>query len=212
MAVELANVRVHSLSKNRFYQNCFVIQSKETQTAVVIDPGYGYEAVKALIHEYDLEPKIILATHAHFDHIASVAHLQDDFSNPDFFYHPADEKIFDGANTYTLFLKADKIRLPSSWQYLSDGDRFSFDSETINVHHTPGHTPGGCVFQLDDVLFTGDLLLNAPEKQHRLPGFDLEDLKSSRAKIFSQFPLETVVFPGHGKITTLFDLRQRVSP
>lgn len=208
---EFASVIVHTVCGNRFSQNCFIVASKKSARSVVIDPGYGYSHIRQTLESNAITPETILATHAHFDHIASIASIQEDFGGPEFLYHHADASILASVNTYTLFLKAEKVRLPHCGGSLADDDVIRLDSLQIKVHHAPGHTPGGCIFELENAIFTGDLFIGLPDKQNKLPGLQLAELKESRQKIFNQFAPETIVFSGHGKVRTLGDLKKRLS-
>ena len=211
-SARLERSEVLRFSSNRWKENCFVLIGDGSDSCVVIDPGYGGEAIVDAIATRGLAVAAILATHAHVDHIASAALVQSRFGEPPFYLHPGDEKTLRTAPSYAMFLDAEAFAAPGAHQKLSDGDRLDFGSHQIKVHHAPGHTPGGCVFEVSGALFTGDLLIKAADELRRLPGLNPEELHASRKRIFDEFSADTLVFPGHGKRTTVGELERRFFP
>lgn len=208
-SVRFERGEVLQISSNRWKENCFVLVADGSAECVVIDPGYDGEAIVETIVTRGLAVAAIMATHAHVDHIASAARVQNRFGGPPFFFHPADETTLKAAHSYAMFLDAKAFVPPVARQKLSDGDRLDLGGHDITVHHAPGHTPGSCVFEVSGLLFTGDLLIKADKEPRKLPGLNPDDLQSSRKRFFDEFPPETVVFPGHGRPTTLGELERR---
>lgn len=208
-SARLERSEVLRFSSNRWKENCFVLIGDGSASCVVVDPGYDGEAIVSAIVSRGLAVAAILATHAHVDHIASVALVQSRFGDPPFLLHPGDEKTLRTAHSYAMFLDAEAFIDPRAHQKLSDGDRLDLGGHEIKVHHAPGHTPGGCVFEVSGALFTGDLLIKAAEELRRLPGLNPDELLASRKRLFDEFSADTVVFPGHGRPTTVGELERK---
>jgi len=189
-----------------------VLIADGSSECVVVDPGYDSEAIVEAIVTLGLAVGAILATHAHVDHIASAALVQSRFGEPPFFLHPDEEKTLKSAHSYAMFLDAKAFVPPRAQQKISDGERLDLSGNEIKVHHAPGHTPGGCVFEVNGALFTGDLLIKATTEPRKLPGLNPEQLRASRKKLFEEFAPDTAVFPGHGRPTTLGELESRFFP
>jgi hydroxyacylglutathione hydrolase len=196
-------------SSNRWTENCFVLVGEGAQSCTVVDPGYDNEAIVDEIAVRGLSVNAILATHAHFDHISSAALVQSRFGDPPFYSHPADEKTLKTARTYATLVGEGAFTLPGERRDLSGGDRLQVGPTEINVHHAPGHTPGSCIFEVGGALFTGDLLIQADAASNRRTGANQEALEASRIRVFDAFAAHTVVFPGHGRPTTLGELERR---
>jgi hydroxyacylglutathione hydrolase len=207
----LEHSEVLQFASNRWKENCFVLIGDRSDSCVVVDPGYDGEAIVDAILARSLVVAAILATHAHHDHIASAALVQSRFGDPPFFCHPDDEKTLRTARSYAMFLDAAEFTAPRAQRKLSDGDRLDLGGREIKVHHAPGHTPGGCVFEVNGALFTGDLLIKAARELRR-PGLNPDELHASRKRVFDEFPADTRVFPGHGRPTTLGELERRFFP
>jgi glyoxylase-like metal-dependent hydrolase (beta-lactamase superfamily II) len=200
------------ISTNRWKENCFVLVADGSSECVVVDPGYDSDSIVDAILSRALAVGAILATHAHVDHIASAAFVQSRFGEPPFYLHPDEEKTLRSAHSYAMFLDGRSFVPPRSPTRISDGEHLVVSGNEIIVHHAPGHTPGGCVFEVGGALFTGDLLIRNDTEPRKLPGLNPEQLRLSRRKLFEEFPPGIVVFPGHGRPTTLGELESRFFP
>ena len=103
-----------------------------------------------------------------------------------------------------LFLGRNNGDVPEVDHTLDDGDEVSVGTLSLEVVHTPGHSPGSIclVSPGDGVVFSGDTLFEASIGRTDLPGGDTEQLIASIKKRL--FPLGDLhVFPGHGGPTTL---------
>ena len=55
--------------------NCYLLEDEETRTAAVVDPGGEGARILAQLKADGMELKLILLTHAHFDHTGDVVKL-----------------------------------------------------------------------------------------------------------------------------------------
>ncbi len=88
---------------------------------------------------------------------------------------------------------------------LQDGQKISLGELTLEVIHTPGHSPGGVCFAVEGQLISGDTLFaGGGIGRVDLPGGSYEVLLTSiRTRLFNALPAETVIHPGHGPSSTL---------
>ena len=56
--------------------NCYIIKSRDSRDAVVIDPGADLTVIQDALHRADAVCRLILLTHGHFDHILAVGDLR----------------------------------------------------------------------------------------------------------------------------------------
>ena len=73
---------------------------------------------------------------------------------------------------------------------------------TIQVIHTPGHTPGGVCLQAGEALFTGDTLFRGSMGRIDFEGGTYEDIMASLARL-AHLPGDFRVLPGHMDASTL---------
>lgn len=166
--------------------NCYVVAAGGE--AVVVDPGAQVRKILKAVRDMDV--LAVLVTHGHHDHVGGVdAFLAE--ANVPFMAPEADEALVRN------HVSAEPARL------LRDGDRLEFGLLSLDVIATPGHTPGSCCFYAPDVLFSGDTLFAGGVGRTDLPGGSGDELFAAiRERIFT-LPDETVVYPGHGEITTV---------
>lgn len=176
------NIQIEKLSLGSFGTNTYTIICIKTMRSAVIDaPGEAEVIINKL---KDTTPQFILLTHNHMDHLGAISELRTGLSAP-IAAHAADSN---------LPVKPDFS--------LNDGDKLTLGELTIEVLHTPGHTPGGLCFRVGKYLMSGDTIFNAGPGKTRSPEAFQQIVKSITGKILT-LPDDTEIHPGHGASTTL---------
>ena len=80
---------------------------------------------------------------------------------------------------------------------LKDGDKIEFGNKSVEVIHTPGHSPGGICLYWPGYVITGDTLFVGGVGRTDLPGGSTEVLRSSIHNRLLTLPEDTIVLPGH---------------
>ncbi len=180
--------------------NCYLLVEEEKWEAVVIDPGEG-EVILDLIHRHHFNLKYIINTHGHIDHTMGNDFLREHTGAP-VLIHPQDipvltdsEKNLSGWLGITFSSSADKL--------LSEDNLVVLGKITLRVIHTPGHSPGSVCLLSGEMLFTGDTLLDGSVGRTDIPGGDAEQLISSIKNKLLLLPDNTVIYPGHGTVSTI---------
>jgi glyoxylase-like metal-dependent hydrolase (beta-lactamase superfamily II) len=172
----------------------------------LIDPGLGGEDIDAQVTALGLTPRAIYCTHGHFDHVGSCAFFQKNY-NIEVFLHKDDEKLLKTSNfLLTAFSIPQRIELPQA-TFVSEGFSCTQGRKSLRFYHSPGHTPGSCVIEWGEALFTGDTLYTRGVGLSRLRGEEPEVLKRTILKLFNTFPQYLEIFPGHGGSAKLEDVR-----
>ena len=168
-------------------------------SAIVIDPApdSGPLIVEAL---KDLNPQGIYLTHSHWDHIGDVAFLKEKLDIP-VYVHALDAPNLEKPGTDGLPMMF-PIHGVQPDGYLED--QFLLDDQFIAVIHTPGHTPGGVCFYLEQekILFSGDTLFKGSIGNLSFPTANADAMWQSLEKLV-KLPSDTQVYPGHGPATTI---------
>ena len=126
-----------------FMKNGFVLGCERTLEALVIDPGDEVAELLAFIHQRHLQPKAILLTHAHVDHVSGVGAAKADLAVP-VWLHRADQPLYERAAAQgAMFGLSVEQPPPVDHYYGEDGPWGRFGDYEVSVHHTPGHCPGG---------------------------------------------------------------------
>jgi glyoxylase-like metal-dependent hydrolase (beta-lactamase superfamily II) len=182
--------------------NCYILGCKETREAAVIDPGDETDRILMALAEEKLTVRHIINTHGHFDHVGGNSKLKAATGAP-LYIHSGDAPMLDQLSAAASSFGLSAENSPAPDKTLEDGDTITFGNITLNVLHTPGHSPGGVSLHTDGMVFVGDLLFSGSIGRTDLPGGDFDTLIASvKNKIF---PLgdDTVVYSGHGPETTV---------
>jgi glyoxylase-like metal-dependent hydrolase (beta-lactamase superfamily II) len=183
--------------------NAILFGCSATGKGAVIDPSRG--ATSPILQEALLESltiQMILLTHSHWDHIADVFPLREKTGAPVYIHSLDEGNLADpGSDGIPLYFP---IRSVEPDRLLKEGKVIKLGDLTIEVIHTPGHSPGGVCFYLREqkVLFSGDTLFKGTMGGLHLPTSQPELMESSLAKL-AALPADTRVIPGHGEETTI---------
>jgi glyoxylase-like metal-dependent hydrolase (beta-lactamase superfamily II) len=96
--------------------------------------------------------------------------------------------------------------LPSYDDLLEDDSAIEIGRLRLHTVLTPGHTAGSMCFRLDGapILFSGDTLFpGGPGNTSYAGGNFPLIIESIESRLFSPLPADTIVYPGHGKETTI---------
>ena len=187
-----------------FEQNCTLLWCTETHKAAVVDPGGDLDRILAAAEDEGVILEKILLTHAHIDHAGGTAELAKSAGLPIEGPHKDDNFWIQGlAMQAQMFgFPAPAVFTPNRW--LEAGDTVTVGNETLEVLHTPGHTPGHVVFfhRGSKLAQVGDVLFNGSIGRTDFPKGDYNTLiHSIREKLF---PLgdDVSFICGHGPMST----------
>jgi hydroxyacylglutathione hydrolase len=190
-----------------FYKNGFVVACERTREAVIIDPGDEVDELIGVVRDYDVDVRHILLTHAHIDHITGVAAAKDAYDAP-VYLHRDDLFLYEGAVQQGAMFGF-RVRQPPPIDVYYDGSPIEFGDYGVQVHHTPGHCPGGVCLQVGKKdergahLFVGDTLFAGSIGRTDLPGGDHSLLMRSITRVLFSLGDASIVHPGHGPDTTI---------
>lgn len=187
--------------------NATILGDERSHEAIVVDGGDGVPEVMARLKHHGLHARYLIHTHAHFDHIADVGGLRER-TRAQALLHPADLPIYHQqpalARMFGLPPIPPCVELDGD---LLDGDRIAVGGVSLEVLHTPGHTPGSVCFALADGtstrLLTGDTLFAGAIGRWDIGGTSMEDIVASIHRKLMDYPDTTPVIPGHGAFTTI---------
>jgi glyoxylase-like metal-dependent hydrolase (beta-lactamase superfamily II) len=180
---------VRKLSVEAMDNDVYVVADAETRRAVLIDAAARPERLREAIEGFDV--LAVLQTHGHWDHVRAWEALRDE-DGIEVWGQPGDADLFP--------------RAPD--RELAHGDRIDLGGVTVEVLHTPGHTPGSCQYLVEadqrPHLFSGDSLFPGGLGNTFGDEGAFEQLYGEvTTKVFDRLPDETWVYPGHGDDTTL---------
>jgi len=196
-------LRVEQLSLGPIGTNCYIVRAElGSADAVVVDPSGDATELRFTLARLGTRCAAILVTHGHWDHLVGVADLAEGTGAP--VHMPEGERAL---------LERPGELAPAGSGYpphtpevtLAGGETIEAAAITFEVLSVPGHSPAHVAYYADGCVFSGDVLFAGSVGRTDIPGADWETLIGSIRTLVDTLPAETVVYPGHGPITTLGD-------
>lgn len=193
-------------------ENTYVLYDEASREAAIVDPGCmrhsEEDQLRDFIEEQGLEPKLLLCTHQHFDHVWGAAYVL---------------RTWPGLAAYANRIDFEKLPLPSDqlkgygiplpledvpesrYTLVEQDDTIQLGGETLRVLFVPGHAPGHIAFYAADsgILLSGDTLLLGTIGRTDFWYGDYDQLLAAIKAQYMPLPDETIVFSGHGPETTI---------
>lgn len=194
-------MKVTVLTVGPVYTNCYIVNKKDSNGCVVIDPGEEAEKIASYVRKNQLICEGILLTHGHFDHITAVNELHSLVGGRVYAYEGEKDLMADPVKNSSDLLGYEVTVQADEW--LRDGQLLEVADMIFRVMHTPGHTRGSCCYyaEKEKILFSGDTIFMESVGRTDLPtGNDRELLDSIRNKVLV-LPDDVVIYPGHGPKT-----------
>ena len=181
---ETADVRSEKIVVGPFENNVFVVRSKSTGDAVIVDAANEHELLLEVSRATGV--RRVLTTHGHFDHIQAVTQMRD-------------------AGIDVGIAAEDAAMLPSYDFVIPDDDVIEVGDLRLHTIHTPGHTPGSTCFLLEGhpIVFSGDTLFPGGPGNTSFENASFDQIIQSIDRRLFTLPGDTLVLPGHGLDTTI---------
>ncbi|KYK25912.1 hypothetical protein AYK20_10015 [Thermoplasmatales archaeon SG8-52-1] len=197
-----SKLQVEPLVVGPLLSNCYIVYDDRLKEGVIIDPGDDADIILKAVEELAIDIKFILATHGHFDHVGAVTPIKRALK-AEFLAHKDDFFFIEDGQKSARRWNIDIEQPPKPDRFISDGEKIKVGTFHLEVIHTPGHSPGGVSFLHDSMLFGGDTLFQGSIGRTDFRKGSFEDLsKSIKTRLYS-LPDDTIVYTGHGPVTTI---------
>lgn len=175
---------------------CYIVSCSRTSEALVIDPAGHEERVVERIQQKDLQLKYIVNTHGHPDHTCGNGKVQE-LTGAKIVVHELDAPLVRSEHGREMARQWGFTPSPPPDVTVKDGEQIVVGDVSLEVIHTPGHTPGGMCLLGEGNLFTGDTLFVGAIGRTDLPGASMTQFMTSIHERLLTLPGETIVWPGH---------------
>ncbi|MBA4392870.1 MAG: MBL fold metallo-hydrolase [Desulfobacca sp.] len=175
---------------------CYLVACPQTGEAVLIDPAGDEERILQVLTQKKWRPLFLLNTHGHPDHTCGNQFIARQ-TGVKIVMHEADARIFDNPAARQMAGQMGFRPSPAVDRTVKEGDHIQFGKESLQVIHTPGHTPGSMCLYGKKNLFTGDTLFVGAVGRTDLPGGSFQVLLNSLQHKVMPLPDDTIVWPGH---------------
>ena len=190
--MDKATQHILPLTVGELATRCYVLWLEGRDDCLVIDPGAEAETIRRACGGKRIAA--ILLTHGHFDHIGAVRELMAE--DTVLAVHRLDAPLLSDPQANVSWMLGRSVTAPAPTRLLEEGDEVEAAGMTLQVLHTPGHTPGGVCYALGENLFTGDTMFDRGYGRTDLPGGDEAALIRSLRRLT---PLRRTcrIFAGH---------------
>ncbi len=189
-------MKIEKLEVGYLGTNCYLVENDGLTT--VIDPGGDAYKIISSLKSGNIQK--ILLTHGHFDHILAACELREKTGAKIYISKEDSEKTKDFEKSLYPMLGMGSRGFVS---FEVDGffeEHIDICNMKFEVIKTPGHSLGSVCFYGENVLFAGDTLFEGSIGRYDFENH--EAIMNSLSKLM-QLPCDTLVYPGHGNITTI---------
>jgi glyoxylase-like metal-dependent hydrolase (beta-lactamase superfamily II) len=204
-------LEIHTLVSMPFSENTYIAWMPPRHDALVVDPGLQPEAILEFLRDNDLTLAVILNTHGHADHIGGNADLKAAYPTAPLIIGANEQHLLTDANANLSAPFGLPITSPPADRVVREGETFEVAGVTLEVLDVPGHSPGHVVYLVRGepcIVFGGDVLFRGGVGRYDFPGSDGKLLFDGIRKKLYTLPPDTVVYPGHGPVTTIGNERR----
>ena len=202
-------LRIVSFTFNGFAENTYLLIDEATRATAIVDPGMYTRAEQQTLSDYiaqeTLAVKYLLNTHAHIDHVLGNSFVLSTYPGIPFWLHALDLPTLRAVPTYAGPYGFPAYQPAEPTGELAAGQVIRLGESELAVRFAPGHAPGHVVLYdaAGGQLVGGDVLFKSSIGRTDLPGGDLPTLLKSIETELMTLPDVTVVYPGHGPVTTI---------
>lgn len=184
--------------------NCYIVQDEISKETMVIDPGAEPDKIIEMLDVLSAKVKYIYLTHCHGDHFGAILEVKAKKGGKVLIHRDDAEGLYNPAISLTYYIGMDDIELEADSR-VDEGDIIHLGNLEFKVIHTPGHTKGGtCLYCKEEgLLFSGDTLFKGTWGRTDLPTSSFPDIIASITNKLTILPDDTIVYPGHGRMTTI---------
>lgn len=186
-------MKIQLIKDKAFDQNSFLII--KNKSCLIVDPGYQEKDIDNFIQENSLEPKGILLTHYHFDHVNGVNSLSDKYGIESWI----NEKDYSYLIKDTMATWAGFAPVVIDKKFIKTfNSNFKLDEFDINILEAPGHSEGSTIFIFENIAFTGDVIFNNSFGRIDLPGGNANQMNVTLKCLKEKLSSVEILYPGHG--------------
>lgn len=186
-----------------FNSNTYVIFRNENDSVIIIDPGdTDSKSLIEFLSKKMIKKCNVILTHEHYDHISGLKSLSSLFKVNLFLSSKCFNNLNDPKKNLSDYLDVEVIDdlSISSFYIVQDNEILNIGGNVFKFYYTPGHSEGSMSFGLNNIIFTGDTLMEKYKTITKLPGGNKLIYDKTRTKLDDILIDYEMIYPGHGSI------------
>ena len=194
---ETPNLDIVQIVAGPIETNLFLVIERSSRKTMIVDgPPESFDATVREIDARDLEPAVLVITHGHWDHIADADALRARFDIPLLVHEEDRPKIEHPSYGDIEGFSPDRL--------IGEGDQVQLGDVRFDVMHTPGHSPGQVTLYTagEGIMLGGDTLFPGGYGTIEIADASAEETVNTIRRLL-ELPDDVVVYPGHGRTTTI---------
>ena len=193
-------MKIETVIVGKLLNNTYIITT-EKNNAVIIDPGIEFDKIEEKLDELGATLKYIFFTHGHYDHTASAYDLMKK-TGAKLVISSRDAEMLEDTDKSMSWMFTNHPHALKADITVEDGDTLTLDELTFEFVSTPGHTKGSIVILCEDVMFSGDTVLErSVGRTDFYGGSDAFMIQS--VKKLAALSKDYRILAGHGNESTL---------
>ena len=200
-------LQIVTVTSDPFAQNAYIVWRDGQSEAIIIDPGFEWQAMRDQLAERELGLAALVCTHGHVDHIAGNSRLKKLFPHAPLVIGTGDAAMLTDPMLNLSEGFGIPVVSPPADRLVNEGETVNYAGIEMDVFDLPGHSPGHVVFvvrgESPPIVFGGDVVFRGGVGRTDFPGGDFETLRNGVRKHLWPLPPATVIYPGHGPVTTV---------
>jgi glyoxylase-like metal-dependent hydrolase (beta-lactamase superfamily II) len=200
------SIEIKMLTLGVVATHCYLVADTDTREALVIDPVDSAPLIHKTAQDAGWTIRLILATHAHFDHVLASKELKERTGAP-FWLHGDGIPLLESLPQQGLMFFGREFPAAATPDRLltTAPETIELGGIKLETRYTPGHAPGHLSFYMPagELVFSGDCLFAGSIGRTDLPGGDYDVLMRSIFEKLLPLGDNVRVLPGHMDVTTI---------
>jgi hydroxyacylglutathione hydrolase len=200
-------IQILTIESQPFAENTYLVWREGGSESLVIDPGFEPDLILEALSDRGLTLAAIVCTHGHVDHIAGNQAMKQKFPDAPILIGTRDAPFLTDAMVNMSDQFGFDVTSPPADRLVNEGDKLHLAGIDLEVFDIPGHSPGHVVYLIREhkphIVLGGDVLFRGSIGRTDFPGGSFAMLKAGIERVLWPLPPDTVVYPGHGPVTTI---------
>lgn len=178
--------------------NTFIIEINEFDVLIIDLGNYPIDELVAWLTSHNKNILGLILTHEHADHCYGVDALKSKFDFTLYCSEKCEINMRNPKQNFSRYIEDfETFGVLSDAVVIRDNQVLNFNGFELTIMETPGHSPGSICLFAEDMVFTGDTILNNVESPLSFPHSNKSDYEKSKIRFFYKLRPQTKIYPGH---------------